>query len=139
VDMAYTIEELWDQDLSGESVGDIWGFQKGGTTPADDTMTRNEGNLIVGFADPVPLTAFASYQVIKAGKTYGYYTVTFTPCAANQLAFMECMVPIAEYPEDSVRIQMDVARAINPDRFQAIGLHFCRAADIMTATGSGGS
>jgi len=139
VDMNYTIQEIWDLDLSGEAVGDIWGFQTGGTTPASDTMTRQEGNLIVGFADPVPLTALASYQVIKSGKTYPYFTITFTPCAADQLPFMECMAPIAEFPLDVVTIQMDVGRAINPDRFQAIGPHFCRASDIIAATGSGGS
>lgn len=138
VDMAYTIEEHWDLDLSGEAVGDIWGFQTGGTTPANDTMTRQEGNLIVGFTDPVPLCALASYQVMKSGKTYPYFTIAFTPCSGDQIPFMECMAPIAEFPLDVVRIQMDVARAINPDRMQAIGLHFCRASDIIAATGSGG-
>jgi len=136
---AGSTEEHWDIDLSGETVGDIWGFQTGGTTPADDVMTRNEGNLIVGFADPVPLNPFGSYQVIKGGRNYPYYTLTFTPCAIDQIKFLECMSPIAEYPEDNVRIQMDVARAQALDRLQAIGLHFCRASDITSATGSGGS
>lgn len=139
VDMAYTIEELWDQDLSGEAVGDIWGFQTGGTNAANDTMTKQEGNLIVGFADPVPLTAFASYQVVKGGRTYPYFTITYTGCRSDSIPFMECMAPIAEFPLDVLKIQMDVARAVNPDRTQAIGIHFCRASDITTATGSGGA
>lgn len=136
VDMNYTIEEIWDQNLSGEAVGDIWGFQTGGTTPADDTMGEEEGNIIWGWSDPVALCGFASYQVLKAGRTWPYYTISFTHCRADSIPFMEARAPIPEYPEETVRIQMDVGRAINPDRMQAIGLHFCRASAIVAATGS---
>lgn len=135
-------EENWDTNLSAEALGNLWGFQTGGTTPAADTMTKQEGNLLVGWTDPVPLCGFASYQVVKAGRTYPWFTITFTPCAADQLPYMECMAPIAEYPEDNIMIQMDVARLANPDRMQAIGVHFCRASDIndiTAATGSGGT
>lgn len=136
VDVAYTIEELWDLDLSAETVGDIWGIQTGGTTPADDTMGQYEGNIIVGFINPVPLPALVNYQFVKGGKTFPYYTMDLRICAGDQLAFCEAQIPFLEFPLEVVRIQSAVGRAINPDRTQPIGLHFCRASAIRAATGS---
>ena len=136
VDMAYTIEEIWDLNLSAETVGDIWGTQTGGTTPADDTMGEEEGNIIVGFTNPVPLPGLAKYQFIKGGKTFPYFPLQYNIARADSLPFVEVLAPLLEFPEETVRIQCDVGRAIAVDRTQPVGLHFCRASAIRAATGS---
>lgn len=137
VDLAFTIEEYWDLDLSGSAVGNVWGYQTGGVTPADDTIGEEEGNIIFGWTDPVPLPGFAAYQLVSnVTRSYGYYTVSFAQCRADSIPFMELQAPIIEWPEDTVRINMVVARLINPTRMQAIGIHFARARSISTATGS---
>jgi hypothetical protein len=136
VDLASTIEEYWDLDLSGEAIGDIWGFQTGGTTPANDTMGEYEGNIVMAFLDRTPQAGFAKYQLLKGGKTYGYFPLTFTADRDDALPVSPLMAPFLEFPLESVRIQCDVRKLINPTVMQAIGLHFCRASSITTATGS---
>lgn len=138
VDVAYATEERWDMDVSGATPGTtIWGFQTGSGTPAVDTMGEEEGNIILGFIDPVPTRAFEAYQVVHNGnRTYPYYSLNWQGFRADGLAFSEAMVPIIEWPEDTILVQMTVAWAINPDRTQAIGLHFARARSLAAATGS---
>lgn len=138
VDVAYATEERWDQDLSGTTPGTtIWGFQTGSGTPAVDTMGREEGNIIFGFIDPVPTRALEAYQVIHNGnRTFPYYSLNWNAYRADGLAFSEAVVPIIEWPEDTILIQMTVAWAINPDRTQAVGLHIARARSLVTAIGS---
>lgn len=129
-------EENWDQNLSAATIGDVWGYQRAGSAAADDTMGEEEGNIIVGWIDPVPLSGFCSYQVIKGGKTFGYYSISYTGCVADAIKFSPCIVPIPEWPEEALRINMVVARLINPEQTQAVGLHFARASAIRTAQGS---
>lgn len=137
VDLASTIEEYWDLDCSAETVGDVWGLQTGGTTPADDTLGEEEGNIIFGFLDQTPgQPAFAAYQFVKGGKTWPYYTLDFSICRADSIPFVEAMAPLMEFPEELVRLNLVVARAVNPARMSAVGLHFCRASAIRTVTGS---
>ncbi|MFH1486824.1 MAG: hypothetical protein ABIH46_12205 [Chloroflexota bacterium] len=135
IDMAYTVQEQWDQDLSAETVGDIWGLQTGGTTPAADTLLEEEGNIILGFIDPVPVPGFEAYQVITGGnRTYPYFTLNWRFARADAIPIAECMAPILEWPEDTVQLQMTVAYLTNPDRTQPIGLHFARARVMVTST-----
>lgn len=137
VDLAFTIEEIWDLDLSARTIGDIYGYQTGGGTPANDTIGMYEGNIIMGFLDRTPLSGFAKVQFLKGGKTYSYFPLNFDIVRDDALPLIPLMAPFMEFPEESVRIQCDVARtALNPARMQAIGLHFCRASAIATATGS---
>lgn len=137
VDLAFTLEEIWDLDLTGRTIGDIYGYQTGAGTPANDTITQYEGNIILGFISEVPLPGFAKYQFIKAGKTYGYFPMNFWQGDSSRLKFAPVMAPLMEFPLDSVRIHMDVARtALNPDRTIAVGIHYCRASAITSATGS---
>lgn len=136
VDLAFTVEEIFDIDLSGSTVGNIWGYQTGSGTPANDTMGQYEGNIVIGFMSLVPLPGFAKYQFIKAGKTYGYFPLDFFYGDASRVPFAPVMAALVEFPLDSVRIQMDVARLINPDRTVAVGIHYCRASSITSATGS---
>lgn len=136
VDLAFTVEEIWDLDLSGRTAGDIYGYQTGAAAPADDTMGEYEGNIIVGWISDVPLPGFAKYQFLKGGRTWPYYPMNFWATAGSQFKFCDVMAPLLEFPLEAVRIQMDVARAINPDRTIAAGIHFCRASAIRAATGS---
>lgn len=137
IDLAFTIEEIWDLDLSARTIGDIYGYQTGGASPANDTIGIYEGNIIMGFLDRTPLPGFAKYQFLKGGKTYAYFPLNFDTVRDDALPLVSLMAPLMEFPEESVRIQCDVARtALNPARMQAVGLHFCRASAITTATGS---
>lgn len=135
IDLAFTAGYLWDRDLSGETPGTlfIWQAQAG----AADTIGEEEGNIILGFIDPVPLPGVDAYQVITNGnRTYPFYTLSFTQFRADSIPVAECMAPIMEWPEDTVQINCDPSRAINPDRLQAIGIHFARARAMVTTTGS---
>ena len=137
VDVAYTVEEQWDMDLSGSTVGNVWGFQTGSGTPGDDAIGEEEGNIILGFIDPVPVPGFCAYQLITNGnRLYPYFTMNWRTALADGIPIVECMSPIIEWPEDSVRVNMVVAYLVNPDRTQAFGLHICRARAIITAIGS---
>lgn len=137
VDLAFTLEEIWDLDLSARTIGDIYGYQTGAASPADDTLGEYEGNIIVGFISDVPLPGFAKYQFSKGGRTFPYYPMNFWACAGSQFKFCDVMAPLLEFPLEACRIQMDVARtALNPDRTIAVGIHFCRASSIRAATGS---
>lgn len=136
VDLAFTIEEYWDLDLSARTVGDIWGYQTGGATPANDPIGEYEGNIVMAFLDRTPQAGFAKYQLLKGGKTYGYFTLSFTTDRDDSLPVSPLMAPFLEFPLESVRIQCDVRKAVNPAVMQAIGLHFCRANAITAATGS---
>ena len=128
---------IWDVNLAGSALGNVWGYQSGGAAPAADAMGEEEGNIIIGFADPVVRPAFVAYQVaVNANRFYAYFTMNWDLTRSDSVPLVEVEAPILEFPEDTVLINMAVGYPIGVDRTQAVGMHFARARVMAAVAGS---
>lgn len=128
---------IWDVNLAGSALGNVWGYQSGGAAPAPDTMGEEEGNIIVGFVDPVVRPAFVAYQVaVNANRFYAYFTMNWDLTRSDSVPMVEVSAPILEFPEDTVLLNMAVGYPIGVDRTQSVGMHFARARVMAAVAGS---
>lgn len=128
---------IWDVNLAGSALGNVWGLQSGGAAPAADAMGEEEGNILFAFIDPVTRPGFVAYQtVINGNRTYPYFTLSFEDARQDSLPVAELMSPVLEFPEDTILINLIVGYLTNPDRIQPLGLHFARARVLTAAAGS---